>query len=296
MSELVGNLGLIATNPSKFQSSNNVIYQLLNRINNKCYIGQARELFTRILWDPKSHINTYFNYDMPRQYLYRALHKYGLDNFDLLILERVASTELLNSREKYWIRYYQSNHRDHGYNMTSGGESADQLNTESSIKKRCSTIIAKYGTSYNHQNNDEVKLRAHEASIRSKLSKYGCAQGILSTPESLEKAKQSLIDKYGSVDAPLRTEDALKKLRATMHHKTFTALIRICKTAELNGVSQFKCKSEFMKYHTSGISDYRKSVIMGFFTRAVELNLIDDDHKYLASFFRNDWLPDEFIH
>ena len=58
------------------------IYCFRNTINNKCYVGQAEQLRKRLL----HHINNFENcrYDAP---LYRAMSKYGLDVFEVEILE-----------------------------------------------------------------------------------------------------------------------------------------------------------------------------------------------------------------
>lgn len=60
------------------------IYCFTNKINNKKYIGQSRDLETR----KKSHLR---NYDNPNLVtynglFYRAIRKYGIDNFDYEIL------------------------------------------------------------------------------------------------------------------------------------------------------------------------------------------------------------------
>ena len=37
-------------------------------------------------------------------------------------IQEECKKELLSEKEKYWISYYQSNNREKGYNLTSGGE------------------------------------------------------------------------------------------------------------------------------------------------------------------------------
>lgn len=50
--------------------------------------------------------------------IYRAIRKYGLENFTFEVLEECPS-ELLNEREIYWINYFDSYYN--GYNCTLGG-------------------------------------------------------------------------------------------------------------------------------------------------------------------------------
>lgn len=97
------------------------IYKIENLINGKIYIGQSQNISQR--WS--AHRNRPFNknatqYDSP---LYRAIRKYGLENFSFEVLEEVEK-ERLNERETYWILNFGSNDSSKGYNLTTGGESA----------------------------------------------------------------------------------------------------------------------------------------------------------------------------
>lgn len=94
------------------------IYKIINQINGKVYIGQSINIVKR--WN--EHKTTAFNpknknYDI---YLYRAIRKYGLENFIFEVIEECSPADL-NAREIYWISYYDSCNRDKGYNMTLGG-------------------------------------------------------------------------------------------------------------------------------------------------------------------------------
>lgn len=90
------------------------IYKITNKINGHFYIGQSIQIEKR--WS--NHKIAAFNkldkgYEYP---LYRAIRKYGLENFDFEIIEE-CSKEQLNERENYWIKYYQPT-----YNQTEGGD------------------------------------------------------------------------------------------------------------------------------------------------------------------------------
>ena len=74
------------------------IYMITNKINNKKYIGQSIRIETR--W--REHKNSYLRNDK-NTHLYNAMKKYGLENFDFIILEERKKEEL-NNREKYWIQ------------------------------------------------------------------------------------------------------------------------------------------------------------------------------------------------
>lgn len=101
------------------------IYKITNLINNKIYIGQSINIQQR--W--KTHRSGPFNknnhqYDTP---LYRAIRKYGLQNFSFEVLEECVEGELDN-KEQYYIEKYDSTNFDKGYNLTKGGDSGS-INT-----------------------------------------------------------------------------------------------------------------------------------------------------------------------
>ena len=101
------------------------IYCFRNTINNKYYVGQAEQLRKRLL----HHINNFKNcrYDAP---LYRAMTKYGLDVFEVEILEivdglsdRMEIQEKLDEFKIYYIEHLNS-YAPNGYNQTRGGDAS----------------------------------------------------------------------------------------------------------------------------------------------------------------------------
>ena len=90
------------------------IYSITNKINGKRYIGQSINIDNR--W--KEHIR---NIDNPNKNntIYKALRKYGLENFIYCVLEENVLRENLNMKEQEWIEYYDSFYD--GYNLTAGG-------------------------------------------------------------------------------------------------------------------------------------------------------------------------------
>ena len=95
------------------------IYKITNKINNKCYIGQSKDIEAR--W--QKHLSVYKT--APEWNLYKAFKKYGLESFSFEIIEECEPNKL-NEREIYWISYYDS--FNNGYNMTLGGEACNGTN------------------------------------------------------------------------------------------------------------------------------------------------------------------------
>lgn len=89
------------------------IYKITNLLNNKIYIGQT--IFTvEKRWDQHKTASL-----IGETKLYRAMRKYGIENFSIETLEK-CENELLSEKEIKWIKFYNS--YLNGYNMTLGGE------------------------------------------------------------------------------------------------------------------------------------------------------------------------------
>ena len=91
------------------------IYKI-NFPNGKSYIGKAVDIKRRI----KEH-----NYDKKQKVLYQAITKYWNNNItEFEILEEVPDRTKLSDREIYYINLYQTNKKEFGYNLTTGGDGA----------------------------------------------------------------------------------------------------------------------------------------------------------------------------
>lgn len=103
------------------------IYKIENKINHKCYIGQSIDIARR--WKEHKynafHENT-SEYDSP---LHRAMRKYGLENFELSVIENCKQAEL-DEKEIQWIKTYQSLTSEQGYNLSPGGNSSKFIDAE----------------------------------------------------------------------------------------------------------------------------------------------------------------------
>lgn len=92
------------------------IYLIKNNITGHCYVGQARHIARRIYEHLHStFLSTKSDYNYP---LHRAFRKYGIDNFELEVLEQ-CNVDELNIRERYWVAKFDS--KNNGYNQTEGG-------------------------------------------------------------------------------------------------------------------------------------------------------------------------------
>ena len=94
------------------------IYKITNKLNKKVYIGQSVNIEIRF----KDHKSKQKRDREPDSHLYRAIEKYGLENFNFEILEECSVSDL-NERESYYIKLLESNDKKFGYNKTRGGDS-----------------------------------------------------------------------------------------------------------------------------------------------------------------------------
>lgn len=60
---------------------------------------------------------------------HKKIRQYGIENFELIILEEVEHREDLDEREKYWIKEKNSYVKNNGYNLTLGGQKRNNNET-----------------------------------------------------------------------------------------------------------------------------------------------------------------------
>ena len=130
------------------------IYCIENKLNNKKYIGFDSQYPRRI----KAHKSRYSKYDFCCK-LYRAIRKYGIDNFDFYpIYQSHDKDYVLNVMENYFINLW--NTAENGYNVTLGGEGTLGLPRPKSEKWRTNQSIkmsGKNNSRYNHVYSQEEK-------------------------------------------------------------------------------------------------------------------------------------------
>ena len=99
------------------------IYQYINLINHKKYVGQTNNIDRRI----KEHKSNSFNPQSVNynNIIHKAIRKYGYENFKIEILEIIEGNyDDANEREKYWIKQQKSLINENGYNVIEGGNNS----------------------------------------------------------------------------------------------------------------------------------------------------------------------------
>jgi len=91
-----------------------IIYKIENKINGKIYVGQTvGDLSNRVAGHVKSNMH-----------IGNALRKYGLESFTISVIDHADTKEVLNEKEKYWIKILTCQ-SPNGYNLAAGGEGGD---------------------------------------------------------------------------------------------------------------------------------------------------------------------------
>lgn len=125
------------------------IYLIENKINGNKYVGQTvMSLNKRWL----AHIQESKTFS--ERPLYRAMNKYGLDNFNVKVLEETTEDKL-SDREIYWIEHFNSYNR--GYNATTGGES--NKNIREDVRDKISESMSNVSRSDEWVSNVSIGLR-----------------------------------------------------------------------------------------------------------------------------------------
>jgi len=95
------------------------IYKITNKINNKFYIGKTKGSLSQRMACHKS-VSSRNN---TNQIIHKAIRKYGWSNFKVEILkDNIKNLKILNKKEIFYIKLYNSTDPNVGYNLTSGGD------------------------------------------------------------------------------------------------------------------------------------------------------------------------------
>ena len=145
------------------------IYITTNNINGKKYIGQ------------KKYYGNYETYIGSGIALKNAINKYGKENFTREIIENCKTKEELDSREKFWIEYYNAMESEDFYNITSGGDGGFGSGKNSpwygkhlsdETKEKLSKIKSgENNPFYGKTHSDEVKKKLSEKALNQRHSK-----------------------------------------------------------------------------------------------------------------------------
>ena len=178
----------------------NCIYMWKNKVNEKLYIGQAKDFRKRTREHKYGTFNENqkYNYNLP---LHRAIRKYGIENFEICILEKnLNDYNEMNQKEVYYIEKFDTlANNKKGYNVASGGGNANNFagKTEEEmreigkkISENRADVSGENHPFYGKHHSDETKIKMSEA--RSGENNPRCRKIILlNTGEIFNYIKQA---------------------------------------------------------------------------------------------------------
>lgn len=170
--------------------NNYTIYMHKNKINGKIYIGQTCQKPEYRQNNGKGYVNC--------SYFYRAIQKYGQDNFEHIILFNNLSKQEANIKEKELIKKFNSNDEKFGYNIQAGGEN----HTFSKLgKEHCKQSLIKTQQNEEYKENMSKKMKEKQENDNKYKEKV---------KEGLEKARIEHYKKTGSKN--FLTEEGRNKI------------------------------------------------------------------------------------
>ena len=142
------------------------IYMIQNKVNNKMYIGQSKDIEDR--W--KDHRKKLKGGYHENKYLQSDWNKYEQDNFEFSILLECKENQF-NTYEQYYIFELMTYDTKVGYNKTYGGEGGKPTNE---IRRKLSeTKIGKNNPNYGKPLSNETKRKLSEANKGKNNPMYG---------------------------------------------------------------------------------------------------------------------------
>ena len=91
------------------------VYKITNKINGKVYIGLSKDPVARFSYHYRSRLTI-------KTRLTQSMKKYGIENFEMTVLEEHDTKESVKDAEIRLISEHSSQDPAKGYNMTSGGD------------------------------------------------------------------------------------------------------------------------------------------------------------------------------
>ena len=224
------------------------IYKIENLINHKVYIGQSKDINTR--WS--EHKSTAF-YEKGKSYnnpLYRAIRKYGIENFSFEIIKETYDR---NYWEIFLIQIYHATDDNFGYNIECGGTYGSLIRTEEEKEK----YREKQREIYRNLLDSEKKRLAkeHSEKMRKRIDEQGATEAELRYQNTMngngnpmfgrhrtEEEKKYLSELHKGKKGIPHTEEHKNKMKGDANPSAMK--IQCVETKEIFNT----CKEAFEKY------------------------------------------------
>ena len=143
------------------EKSFSCIYVWTNILNGKHYVGQTQNFYNRM---------TQYDRVGATQYLQIAINKYGVDCFNIEILE-LCDVDNLDGREQFWMDFYESYMPDKGYNICHYASTTRGYKHTEETRKKISNIV-KLNAAHLFGENNPMYGKVHPDEWRKKHSEW----------------------------------------------------------------------------------------------------------------------------
>jgi len=181
-----------------------IIYKIQNKINSKIYVGQTkRDINERVA----GHLES-------KSYIGNALRKYSLESFDISVIDHSYKKEVLNEKEKYWIKKLNCRFPN-GYNIADGGHGGNlgPLVNKKISKKTKGKNNPFYGK--HHSSESIEKIREANTGKKHSYETIEKMRESLTGRKHSEETKQKMRKKHVMSDA----KSNIGKYKRTEEHK-----------------------------------------------------------------------------
>lgn len=163
------------------------VYKILNKVNNKIYIGQTNKPD----WRWRQHV--YRAKNNPHQLISRSISKYGEDNFEFNVIFFSDSREVVNDTEEFFINYFNSKNLEFGYNVANGGSVGKMSDY---LRSKISEGLLDYYKTHDSPIKGRNLSESHRKSLsKSAMGKKGTNLGKKFTKEHCERISKALTGK-----------------------------------------------------------------------------------------------------
>lgn len=208
------------------------IYQITNKMNGKIYIGKTEFSIEKRF---KEHCKDAFKKIAEKRPLYSAMRKYGIENFEISLIEE---TDCPEEREIYWIEQKRS--FKNGYNATVGGDGRkyidyDLVISEYQILQNMTAVANKLNISVdsvrNILNSKDIIIKSSSEVLKEKNSKiikmYDMQDNYIQSFSCVKDAARFLIANNYTVSP--KTDGVSSHIRDCANHKRKSAYKHIWK-------------------------------------------------------------------
>lgn len=204
------------------------IYQIVNDINNKIYIGKTEFSIEKRF---QKHCEDAFRLRNEKRPLYNAMKKYGIENFHIELIEE---TDNPNEREIYWIEKKQSFYN--GYNATKGGDGRKYIDYD--------VVIATYNE-LKCIKDTAIKLNISVDSVSAILKQHNI--NIISSQEINQSRQGKVVNMYDLKDNYIQSFPSVAEAAHYLINNNLT-----------------NCKYTTIRYHISEVCNNKRKTAAKF--------------------------------